>query len=273
MLWYRRFRMAETQHRPGPQLVQSVGRSLDLLEAVASEELGLVALAERTGLGPSTAYRLLATLSARGYVARSASTGHYRLGHRLVELASVAGRGSERISSAAQPHLQELRDATSETVNLSVPDGLAIVYVAQVESPRAVRMFTTIGRRVPLHACAAGKAILASSPQTLLDEVLGKGLTQLTRHTLATPDALAEDLELTRERGFATDREEYEEGVACVAAPIFGPGGEVVAAASVSGPATRMLEGNLEAIGDVVRAQALLVSAELGAVAEPARRA
>ncbi|MEA2330100.1 MAG: IclR family transcriptional regulator, acetate operon repressor [Thermoleophilaceae bacterium] len=263
--------MAETESRSGPALVQSVGRSLDLLEAVASEELGLVALGERTGLRPSTAYRLLTTLMERGYVVRSASTGRFRLGHKLVELAATASRGSERVLSAAQPHLQQLRDATGETANLAVLDGLAIVYAGQAESSRAVRLFTTIGRRVPLHACAAGKAILAFSPPSLLDQVLEKGLIRLTGHTLATRRELVDDLEATRRRGFAIDREEYEEGVVCVAAPILGPGGEAIGAASVSGPAPRVLERDLDATGDLVRTHTRQISQELGALVEPAR--
>lgn len=262
--------MAEAKARSGSVPVQSVGRSLDLLEAVASEHIGLVSLAERTGLQPSTAYRLLSTLMERGYVTRSPATGRFALGHKLVELAAVAGRGNERVRAAARLHIGQLRDATDETANLVVPDGLSVVYVDQAESSRAVRMFTTIGRRVPLHACAGGKAILASAPPTLLDDVLEKGPARLTAHTLTTRRALCDELELTSERGFAIDREEYEEGVVCVAAPIFGPGGEAIAAASVSGPAARMTAAGLDAMGELVRAHTLQVSQELGMVV-PAR--
>lgn len=261
--------MAKTGNRRGPAPVQSVGRSLDLLEAVASENVGLVALAERTGLGPSTAYRLLATLMERGYVTRSPRTGRFRVGHKLVELAAVAARDSESLRSIMRPHLEQLRDATDETANLVVPDGVSIVYVDQVESSRAVRMFTTIGRRVPAHASAAGKAILASSPAVLLDERGAAGLERLTPHTLTTTRALAADLDVIRARGFAVDSEEYELGVVCVAATILGPDGEAIAAVSVSGPSERMRETDLDALGALVRDHAAQASRELGAIAHP----
>ncbi len=260
--------MAKTNDRRGPLPVQSVGRSLDLLEAVAEEELGLVALAERAGLGPSTAYRILSTLMERGYVTRSAQTGHFRLGSKLVELASAAARGNERLRAALHPHLRALRDETGETANLVVLDGRSIVYVDQVESSRAVRMFTTIGRRVPLHASGGGKAIAAFAPDALVGELVEHGLERLTPHTLATPQALRADLARVRERGYAIDHEEYEAGVVCVAAPIFGPTGEVIAAASISGPAARMQEHDLDTLGATVRRHTRRASAEVGAAAD-----
>jgi IclR family acetate operon transcriptional repressor len=260
--------MAKTNARPGPIPVQSVGRSLDLLEAVAEEELGLVALAERAGLGASTAYRLLSTLVERGYVARSEETGRFRLGHKLVELASAARQGNERLRAAIRPHLRALRDATGETANLVVLDGLSIVYVDQVESSRAVRMFTTIGRRVPLHASGGGKAIAAFAPPELLAELIANGLEPLTPRTLASARALRADLAAVRERGYAIDNEEYEAGVICVAAPIFGPDGEAVAAASISGPAARMQEHDLDALGAIVREHTRRASTEAGAGAD-----
>jgi IclR family acetate operon transcriptional repressor len=236
-----------------------------LLEAVASEPLGLTALAERTGLGASTAYRLLSTLAARGYVTRSEESGHFGVGHKLVELAAIAGRSSERLRIAAQPSLRELRDKTDETANLVVRDGLAVVYIDQVESSRTVRMFTTIGRRVPLHACAGGKAILALAPPETVDAIVEAGLERRTPRTLCTRSSLLDDLELTRQRGFAVDNEEYEEGVVCIAAAIMGTGTEAVAAATVSGPASRMLERDLAALGELVHACAARISGKLGA--------
>ena len=261
--------MAKTGDRSGPALVQSVGRSLDLLEAVAAENLGLVALAERTGLGPSTAYRLLATLVDRGYVTRT-RTGRFRLGHKLLELAAVASRDRESMRSIIRPHLEQLRDATDETANLVVPDGVSIVYVDQVESPRAMRMFTTIGRSVPMHASAAGKAILACSSAALLQKREAAGLERLTPHTLGTSQALKDDLEIIRARGFAVDAEEYEPGVVCVAAAIPGPDAEAIAAISISGPSERMRDGDLDVLGALVREHAMLASQELGANARPA---
>lgn len=256
--------MVKTKGNPGPARVQSLARSLDLLEAVGAEELGLVEIAGRTGLVPSTAYRLLSTLIDRGYITRSAETGRFRLGPKLVELAAVARHDNERLRLAVRPHLRALRDASDETANLVVRDGLCIVYVDQVESARAVRMFTTIGRRAPLHATGGGKAITAFGPPELLTELLAGGLERLTQHTLATPAKLRSDLGRVRERGYAIDDQEFEDGVICVAAPIRGAGQATVAAASVSGPAARMHEHDLDVLGAIVREHARLASVELG---------
>lgn len=260
--------MAKTRGRTSPAPVQSVARSLDLLEAVAAENGGLVAIAERAGLVPSTAYRLLTTLMERGYVSRSARTGRFRLGHKLIELAAVAARDSDSLRSIVRPHLEQLRNATDETANLVVRDGVSIVYVDQVESSRAIRMFTTIGRRVPMHAAAAGKAILAASPTELRLERKAESLDRLTPHTLITTRALAADLEMTRNRGFAIDNEEYELGVVCVAAAILGSDGEPVAAISVSGPSERVA-AELDGFGELVRAHAEDASDELSGSGEP----
>jgi IclR family acetate operon transcriptional repressor len=258
------FRMVKSARGTGPQPVQSVVRSLDLLDALGSESLGLVALAERTGLQPSTAYRLLGTLQRRGYVSRNLHTGQFRIGHRLLELAALATSASETLRATVRPHLEQLRDVTDETANLVVLDQLSIVYIDQVESPRAIRMFTSIGRRVPLHASAAGKAILAISSEALLNDRASAGLDRLTRNTLGSRQPLEQDLATTRDRGFAVDNEEYELGVVCVAAVIIGPDGGPAGAISVSGPTERMRDADLARLGKLVRRHAAEASSELG---------
>jgi DNA-binding IclR family transcriptional regulator len=246
--------------------VQSVVRSFELLEAVAAaDEIGLVELAHRTGLQPSTAHRLLATLIECGYVVQNPQTSRYRLSHKVVELAGGPEHRIERLRTAVRPHLEAIRDATDETTNLCVLDRFTIVYVDQAESGRAVRMFSEVGRRVPAHACGAGKVMLAHQPPDVLASFAERApFTALTSHTLTTAEELEVELRRARSRGYAVDREEFEDGVACVAAPIFGPGGEVVAAISVSGPAPRLLRRDLGELGELVRGHVAAISHELG---------
>ena len=259
-----------------PTVVQSVVRSFELLEAVATaDEAGRVARAPRTGLQPSTTHRLLATLIECGYVVQDPQTSRYRLSLKVVELAGGPEHRTERLRKAVRPHLVAIRDATNETTNLCVLDRDTIVYVDQAESAHAVRMLTEIGRRVPAHACGAGKVMLAHRPAAAIAGLSAQEpFTALTPHTLTTFAQLEVELERARSCGYAIDDEEYEEGVACVAAPIFGPDDEVVAAVSVSGPTARLMRNDLAQLGKLVRSHVAEISRELGhRPADPAAQA
>jgi DNA-binding IclR family transcriptional regulator len=246
--------------------VQSVARSLGLLEALAaSEEAGLVELSERTGLRPSTVHRLLATLVTCGWVVQDRRTSRYRLSHKVLGLVGGAGTRLGRLRSAARPHLVAVRDAVDETANLAVLERDTAVYVDQVESLRAVRMFTEIGRRVPLHASGVGKAMLAFEAPGELEALLARApFEPRTPRTLTDAPALRTELERIRRRGFATDDEEYEEGVSCVAAAVFNHLGEIEAGISVSAPPARLRRMDLDEVGELVARHAREVSGALG---------
>src|SRR4051812_9836451 len=144
------------------QRVQSLDRALDLLETLAgAEELGVSEIAGRTGLVPSTAHRLLATLVARGYAAQNPATGRYLLGYKLLELTSGLQDRLGRLRSAARPHLEAIQRETGETTNLVVLEARSTVYVDSVPGTRSVRLFTEVGLAIPAHPSGAGKALLA----------------------------------------------------------------------------------------------------------------
>ncbi len=245
--------------------VQSVARSLRLLEEIAaSAETGLIELTRRTGLSPSTTHRLLATLIECGYVVQGPSSNRYRLGHRVAALSGSIDDRLARLRAAASPSMAKLRDEYDETTNLSVLDRFNLVYVDQLGSSRAVRMFTRIGSHVPAYATGSGKAMLAFSPDSLLQEVYALApYEQFAPNTITSADRLREELDRIRARGYALDREEYDEGVVCVAAPIFNHGG-ILGALSISGPASRMYRTDLTLAGEHVAEYALEISRELG---------
>jgi IclR family KDG regulon transcriptional repressor len=246
--------------------VQSLERAFDLLEALAAGgELGVTELANRTGLVPSTAHRLLHTLTKRGYVTQSPETGRYLLGYKVVEVASGLEHRRERLRAVARPHLEGIQRATGETVNLVVLEADRVVYIDQVEGSRNVRMFTTVGTSVLAHSTGSGKAIMAFGPPEAPAALYGdRELEQLTRRTLTTLAALEDDFKRIRRRGYALDNEEHEEGVGCVAAAVFDHTGRPCAAISVSGPTARILHEHSSELGALLIERAALVSESLG---------
>ena len=250
---------------PQPR-VQSLERALDLLEALAgADDLGVSEIAAQTGLVPSTAHRLLSTLVARGYASQSPTTGRYMLGYKLLELTSGVQDRLGRLRTAARPHLEAIQSETGETTNLVVLEGRDVVYVDKVDGTRSVRLFLEVGRAIPAHTSGAGKAILAwRSPEDVAALLGTSPLQASTSHTITTLDALEQDLKRIRRRGFATDNEEHEEGVGCVGTPVFDHRGVSIAAMSVSGPTSRILNAETADLGALLREHAEAVSVKLG---------
>ena len=252
---------------PRRDSVQSLERAFDLLEVLAAGgELGVTEVAARAGLVPSTAHRLLQTLSSRGYVARNPETGRYLLGFKVAEIASGLEHRIGRLRAVARPHLESLQRATGESVNLVVLEAERVVYVDQVEGSRSVRMFTAVGTAAQAHTTGAGKAIMAYRTPEAVEALYARRepLDRLTPRTLVTLDALRDDFRRIRRRGYALDNEEHEDGVGCVAAPIFDHTAGSVAAISVSGPTSRILHADTPELGALLIEHARQVSTALG---------
>ena len=217
--------------------VQSVERTFALLEllAAAGGESSVSELAAGSGLPQPTIHRLVRTLVDLGYV-RQLPSRRYSLGAGLIHLGDSA---SGMLAAMARPRLGELVEAVGETANLSMLDGDKVVYVAQVQSRHAMRMFTEVGRRVHLHSTGVGKVLLAQlddrAVATLVDRV---GLPAQTDRSITDPQAFAAEIRRARRRGYAVDDGEQELGVRCVAVPVLDAPGAF--ALSVSGPAVRM---------------------------------
>jgi DNA-binding IclR family transcriptional regulator len=184
------------------------------------------------------------------------ASGRYRIGNRLFEIASLAPIRLE-LREAALPFLQDLHQAAKITAQLGVLDGTRILVVEKITGHRAMPMLSQVGGLIPAYCSALGRAILAYSEPEVIDAVLAEPLPARTPRTLTSRIDILRELTAVPERGWAIDREEGVIGVSCVAAPIFGPLGDVVAALSVTGP-SRLVWA--DRIGPAVRLAAAAVS-------------
>jgi DNA-binding IclR family transcriptional regulator len=211
----------------------------------------------------STVHRLLATLVDRGYVRQDPETSRYHLGSRVFALASAADVHLD-VRLVARPYLERLMRAAAETANLVIATQEEVVYIDQVESAQLVKMFTQPGMRAPLYCTGCGKVILAYRSPEAIEPVLGGPLPRHTGHTISARPALEAELERIRKEGFAVDNEEMEDGVRCIAVPVFDRRGDIAAALSVSGPTTRMTVQRVASLAPVAKGIALELSQALG---------
>ncbi|KPI13524.1 transcriptional regulator, IclR family [Actinobacteria bacterium OV450] len=240
---------------------QSVERALRILPLLARGPAGLGEVAAELGVHKSTALRLLRTLHAHGFVYRQPD-GRYRLGAQLFALAAEAVESLD-VRSVAHPHLVELNRLTGHTVHLALHQDDEVVYIDKVESRYPVRMYSRIGRPVPLTVAAVAKLLLADLPEderrSLAERI------DYPRYTArSTPDAQAflRELDLVREQGWATDLGGHEESVNCLGAPVHGPDGRVAAALSVTAPSVVVTAEGLLELLPVVLSTAHAISRE-----------
>jgi IclR family acetate operon transcriptional repressor len=220
----------------GRYSIRSVERALDILDVLARSESGttLVDVAKAIGMPKSSVFRYLATLERRGLVTRG--TGDAFLlgaGRNYMRPREVA-----RLGAAAFGRMQELCRRYDETINLGTLDGHRVVYLEVVESPKAIRFAASRGGSDPIHSSALGKIISSSLRDEEVRGILAvEGMPALTERTITSPEAFLRELASVRERGYAIDEGENEEGGRCVAVALPYPFG---AAMSLSAPASRL---------------------------------
>lgn len=245
--------------------VQSIDRALSVLEALTGEREGvpLARIAQRVDLHKSTTHRLLSTLCARGYTEKLPG-GEYRLGRRVVELASMYLNQLE-LKTEAQPHLRRLLQQTTQPVHLAVLEGFEAIYIDKMETLNSIRMYSQIGLRSPAYCTGVGKALLLGFSDDELAAMLeGVTLEYKTPNTITDHAALIKELRRARRKGWACDNEENELGIRCIAAPIYDYRGDPVAAVSTSGVA-RVLDPARDAeIAKYVKHCAEAISARMG---------
>ena len=237
-------------------IIQSVSHALDVLEEFHGDvdELGVTELSKKLKLHKNNVFRILATLQSRNYIEQNKASENYRLGIRCLELGQtfIHQRG---MLKQANPVLQELAEKTGETSYVSIMRGNEVVYLDSVEPKTTVRVVSRLGFHMPMHATAAGKVLVAFESEEDLRKRSSGELKSYTKNTFRTVEELFRDLEAVREKGYATDLEEFEEGLRCVASPIRDYTRKVIGALSVSGPAHRLSDEKIQTIfgAEVIR--------------------
>ncbi len=226
-------------------------------------ELSAQEIAERVGMPLSTTYRYLQVFLKKQILSKDESSNKISLGLTVARLGLVA---CEKISviEISHPYLKSLTDSCLETAALTVFDGMGLIYVDVVESPRPVKLSVGKGSILPLYAGSPGKAVLAYKDPSFIDYVIeATGLIKLGKNTITDRDELKKELAGIRRRGFSESDSEFDIGVGSVAAPIFDFKGRVIASISAAGPSDRIAENRPGLIQQVMET-ARAISLDLG---------
>lgn len=246
--------------------VQSLSRALKLLSALSyhGSGLSLSEVALEVGLPNSTAHRLLTTLQNERFVRFESERSVWLIGVQAFRVGSAFVR-SRDVVTISRPFMRRLMEQSGETVNLGIADRGEVVYLAQVECQKMMRAISGPGGRARMHCSGVGKAILSHFTRDAAQKILrGHELIRETSHTLTSFEALTQDLDVSRQQGYAVDDEENAIGLRCVAAAIFDEHGEPLAAISVSGPSARVTDQRIPALGELVHKVAEDITSELG---------
>ena len=216
------------------------------------------------GMARSNAHRTLQTLVECGWAVQDADTSAYRPSLRLFELGAMVSEAAD-IGALLRPHLAALAQASGETIHLAVLDGAEIVYLDKFDSPLPVAAYSRIGGRAPACCVASGKAMLAAArlDAAALRALFGT-LQPHTPHSIVDFDALQAELERSRARGYAENREEWRLGVCGLGVPVFDARGTAVAAVGMSVPSIRFARTQARELSERIMACARDASATLG---------
>lgn len=234
-------------------MVKSVFSALRVLEEVASRQVsGVTEISRALQMPKSSVHRLLATLSDAGWVrASGADVPRYVLTSKALVIGRMVSP-ELGLREAARPEMVRLRDATQETVHLSVREGDEVVIVERIDSEQPVRVYSALGSHGAMHTTASGKAVLAALPEDEVDRFMRAGLHPRTVNTITDVERLHAELVAVRRNGYAVNRGENRLEVAAVAAVIRDDDGRPIGALNVTAPASRTSDADLQRFGTCV---------------------
>ena len=244
--------------------LQTVDRALQLLEILAEHPTGMQPkeIEEVLELNKVTVHRLLATLENRGFIERMGNA--YVIGLKLVELSSMKLSNVE-LKTEAAPYLRELVTRLGLPVQMAILEGTEAVFIDKIESRNSFRMYSQIGKRIPLYASGVGKVLLLQEGDEEIRQKLETvEFTAFTPKTLTSVEEVIEAIKVARKKGYAVDDEEHEKGIFCVAAPIYDYRDKVIAAISVGDINKHFVKGTNAKQIELIKETAKEISKRLG---------
>ncbi|WP_236792017.1 IclR family transcriptional regulator [Amycolatopsis sp. GM8] len=245
--------------------ISSVLSTLQVLEVVAQRQpIGVSELARVTGMPKSSVHRCLVTLREAGWL-RIVDPERVAWGVTSKPLdIGLIGSGEQSLRDVARPHIEALRDATNETVHLTIRDGASLTIILREDCQQAVRTYVEIGTRAPMHATSCGLAVLAKLDDDEAESVLNRGLDRYTGGTQTSLVQVRQEIRRTRARGFAVnDKSWWRPEVCAIGAAVVNSLGRPVGALAISVPASRFDRDNIAGYGEHAVKTATAISESL----------
>ncbi len=245
--------------------IQVIDRSFDILELLATEEegLGITEIARRLDLNKTTVHRIVNAILKRGYIEKT-DQGLYQIGLKCVAMASIRLSNLE-LTTEAKPYLYNLTNILRQVCHLAILDGSDAVYIDKIEFTKNIRIYSEIGRRIPVYCSALGKSLLLDKAPKQVEAILKRCEYQVyTKNTLTTMEQVIAEIEEGRKTGWTIDNEEHDRGICCIAAPIYDYTGKIVAAISTSASTFFYTEARQLQIAEMVKDTATQISKQMG---------
>ncbi|OBW92651.1 transcriptional regulator [Gallibacterium genomosp. 3] len=253
--------------------VASVLKVFSILEILSEQkDIGITELSQKLMMSKSTTYRFLQTMKNLGYVYQENDSDKYGLSLKLFELSARSLEYVDLISFADK-EMQYISEQTGEALHLGILDGHEIVYLHKIDSKYNLRMQSRIGRRNPLYSTGIGKVLLSDMSDDEVRNILSEvKFVQYTKNTVDNIEKLIPELHLVREHHYAEDNEEQEDGLICIAAPVYNRLGKIIAGLSISLPSIRFKEKDRPYLVNLLQQAGKHVSERLGFYGYPTNK-
>lgn len=240
----------------------SVSKAIAIINLLAEQEeyLSLTQISTALGLSLSAVHHIISSLKMERFVEQDPSSKKYGIGLRLFEI-GLSNNYYHLLAQKAGPFLEKMSAESGESSNLAVMIDGEIIYIAQKHSQSMMKTFVQLGKRSPVHCTGVGKVLISDLSKEAVEQVVERhGLKQYTANTITTFEGLWEELEKVKLNQYAIDQEEREDGVVCVAAPVYNRAQKITAAISISGPTSRIKAKDLSKIIEMLKRYARLFS-------------